>query len=167
VPASSVYKRGTGRGFGDVAFNMTPLIDCTLLLIVFFILTSQIASSSLAVMQLSNPRRSTAVPRRSFEDRVVINVICAEQAGRSSQPYRASHYEIDGVRLGLDQLDRIGREIRRRRRLSGSADFTVEIRADRRVAYEDVWPLMTTAERAGVKRVGVTALLEGTSHGGD
>ena len=62
---SFVYKMGSKAG--DVSFNVTPLVDCTFLLVIFFILTSQMASDSLTTLSL--PRRTPAwrprpTPRR-------------------------------------------------------------------------------------------------------
>ncbi len=94
---SFVYKPGARSG--DVGFNMTPLIDCTFLLIIFFVLTSQIASDSLAMLELPRPFASMAVSNDRREvRRLIVNVLSAEEEGLVSADRigQAAAYKIEG-----------------------------------------------------------------------
>ncbi len=155
MPKSLVYNRD--RPAGDVSFNMTPLIDCTFLLIVFFILASQMASSALSQLQLHRPVRSQAIVPASPPERVIVNIISIDESVTST---RASHYEIDGVAISLDRVDLLTHELNRRLIRAGEAEFFVEIRADSRVWYGDVFPVMSAATDAGISRMNITALVE-------
>ncbi len=152
-------------GTGGVSFNMTPLIDCTFLLIIFFILASQMASDSLARLELPDPRASQALPgdvRQS--SRVIVNVISAEPpeglvaAGQLGQ---ASAYKVDGRLIEIGDVDTLTAIIAARRAESPDGKVSVEIRADRRVQFGHVQPAMDAAMDAGVTKVNITALLEG------
>ncbi len=155
MPKSLVYNRN--QPAGDVSFNMTPLIDCTFLLIVFFILASQMASNALSQLQLHRPVKSQAFLPAKPPERVIVNVISIDEFATSS---RASHYEIDGVAIGLDRVDLLTHELNRRLIRAGEAEFFVEIRADSRVWYGDVFPVMSAATDAGISRMNITALVE-------
>ncbi len=155
MPKSLVYN--TNRPAGDVSFNMTPMIDCTFLLIVFFILASQMASKALSQLQLHKPVQSQAIVPPRPPERVIVNVISTDIADTSS---RASHYEIDGVAIGLDRVDLLTHELNRRLMRAGEAEFFIEIRADSRVSYGDVFPIMSAATDAGISRMNITALVE-------
>jgi biopolymer transport protein ExbD len=49
-------------GGGSMDINMTPMIDCTFQLIIFFILTAQIASEEVAKVAVPEPHHSMAYP---------------------------------------------------------------------------------------------------------
>ena len=70
---SAVY---SGRGqSGDVSFNMTPMIDCVFQLIIFFILAGQVASQSLARVDLYKPWKSQAQKWNEKDpNRVIVNI---------------------------------------------------------------------------------------------
>ncbi len=155
MPKSLVYN--TNRPSGDVSFNMTPLIDCTFLLIVFFILASQMASKALSQLQLHKPVESQAIVPAQVPERVIVNVVTTDEAETSS---RASHYEIDGVAISLDRVDILRAELNRRLLRAGEAEFFIEIRADSRIWYGDVFPVMSAATDAGIAKLNITALVE-------
>ena len=51
------------RSCSDVGFNMTPMIDCTFQLIIFFILVGQVANDAYAKnVKLVRPLNSQAIP---------------------------------------------------------------------------------------------------------
>ncbi len=155
-----VYKRGAPAG--EVAFNMTPLIDCTFQLIIFFILASQIASRSLANVSLHRPVESQAIPSDKMEtpNRVIVNVISAESdedAGLALTG-RAKEYEIDGRGIAVEDTERLTDILRKRKQASEAKDFCVEIRADFRVDFGDVQPVMLAAAEARIVKMNITAL---------
>jgi len=91
---SSVYKRGKPQ----VGFNMTPMIDCTFQLIIFFMLTTQMASAEFVPMQLPRPLRSVA--KEMTENKVIVNVV----------PYTLKEIEAVPARLGIAKEFRDARD---------------------------------------------------------
>jgi len=165
---SRLARRSRGSA-GDVGFNMVPMVDVAFLLILFFILTSQIASSSFAAMELARPQASQAIPSEKVVSpgRVVVNVISRVnpgQAGAASLSLHAGQYQIDGNPIPIGDEDALVRlfELRRSKAAEmglGDKDFTVEVRADRRVAFSYVEPAIRAAGRAGASKISVTALM--------
>lgn len=158
-----------GASPGDVSFNMVPMVDVAFLLILFFILTSQIAYSSWAAMELANPRGSQAL-RGDNPNRVIVNVVCKynphQEAPNPMLAAQAREYQIDGNAIALDDEGALVRELERRRSEAKAAGldenaFSVEVRADRRVGFLYVKPVITAATRAGVPKLSITALAGG------
>jgi biopolymer transport protein ExbD len=164
---SFVYKPSARSG--DVGFNMTPLIDCTFLLIIFFILASQMASDSLATLELPRPFASQAVSsdRREVR-RLIVNVPSAEGEGLVSpnQIGQAAGYKIEGRWVEVGDYETLVDLLRSRRQAAGAGGLFLEVRADRRVQFGHVQPVMDAAAEAGIDRVNLTALLESGKKGG-
>jgi len=159
------FRGGRSEPAGGVSFNMTPLIDCTFLLIIFFILASQMGSDSLAQLELPRPHASQAVSSdRRQTRRLIINVISAEPSEGVFGGYRlgqASAYKVEGRLVEIGDVETLAAIIAARRAEAGEDELQVEIRADRRVQFGHVQPAMDAALEAGVSRVNITALLEG------
>lgn len=144
--------------------NLTPMIDMTFLLIVFFILTSQISNVEVAE-EINLPAPQDAVSVEPDEDhRVVINLI----------PDAVDRARIASMRLGFRTLafDASGRTALRDELLAAvAADPTlkVDIRADRQAAYSEVYPILRLASASGARRVDlvVSATLDEAQSGGD
>ena len=137
---SVVYKRGSG---GDIEFNMTPMIDVTFQLILFFILAGQIASTALARMELSKPDTSQALKPEQGDvaNKVIINVISKAAVDAKVDPFLAGKvdwYQIGQIKVDVGdeaRLIRIIEDARARLPQEMQKDFFVEIRADRRVHF--------------------------------
>ena len=168
---SGVFKK-TGPS-GDVAFNMTPMIDCTFQLIIFFILTATVMSQALADLKLHRPWRSQALEEKEIlleaDNRIIVNVV-SEAGKKKDAPPRlaaqAGRYHILTERIDIgnkDKLIRIIKERVKRARQAGHKKFFVEIRADYRVNFGAVKPVMLAAAKAGVTnmemKMNLTALL--------
>lgn len=150
---------------GQVEFNMTPLIDCTFLLIVFFILAGQMASDTLAKVDPPRPEHSQAISSEQMDrpDKVIVNVVSAMADDRDDNPAlagKAERYQVAGLRLPVGDVGQLTRLLRRMKDVSGSKNFTVEIRADYRVDYSSVQPVMQAAAAANITRMNITALTE-------
>jgi biopolymer transport protein ExbD len=144
---------------------MTPMIDCTFLLIIFFILAGQMASESLAHVELPDPEQSQAVPSERMDrpDKAIVNVIYATGEGEEEVPAligKASRYQVGGVRVEPGDVDSLKGILERMKADSGSGEFSVEIRADERVDYADVFPVMQAAAAAKITKMNITALAE-------
>ena len=162
---SHVHKRGSS----NVEFNMTPMIDVTFQLIIFFILAGQIASAELAQLMLHKPWESQALkPEVLPKDKIVINVVSqadpTEKAENISafQAAQAQEYRIGSKKIPVGHYDRLVETLKERKKLFAEGDEQpyVEIRSDYRINYAQVSPVMLAAAAAGFRKMNITALLE-------
>ncbi len=153
-------------GAGDVTFNMTPMIDCTFQLIIFFILTSQAASLELAKLTLSKPYKSTAVTSEEFAIpyKAIVNITSAEgeNGGRKGE---AMWYVVGGKKVRLQDLHEVQKFIGDRlasHLKDGLAqkDFYVEIRGDKRVHFRHILPVMEIATNLGIGKMNLSAQIK-------
>ena len=158
--------RHKSRPSGQIDFNTTPMIDVTFLLIIFFIVAGRMASSSLAQLDVPKPHRSQAIPSEKVKvEKVIVNVLLARSEDGQANPAlagEASHYEISGVRIDLEDTETLAGELKKQHSQStaGEEDFFVEIRADADVNFGEVEPVLWAAAEAGISKINITALLE-------
>lgn len=122
------------RGPGSFEANMTPLIDMAFLLIVFFVLVSQVASAEFVQLELPRPA-SDAAQRPDDRQRIVVNVVPARDGGAAG--YRLGKREFTPDPQGLREL-----VATLARAMKGQPGVEVNIRADRTTAYSWVRPAM-------------------------
>lgn len=129
------------RSRSTVGFNMTPMIDVVFLLIIFFLVSSHLAQQETQV-ELDLP--DAASGERPVDDeirRVVVNVLSVAGA--------ASQVQVGSRVVRPEELDRlIGYESEQ-----AGGKIEVRIRADRRVPYRVVEPILIACARAGVWKV--------------
>ena len=124
------------RTFG-VGFNMTPMIDIVFLLIVFFLVSSHLASREVQV-DLRLPEATSGDEQTDQAGpRVTINVL------------PDGTILLAGTRVDPDQLGRRLRVETARTR----GDLEVRIRSDRSVAYRFVEPVLVACARVGIWNV--------------
>jgi biopolymer transport protein ExbD len=128
--ASRIHRRGPGA----FEANMTPLIDMAFLLIVFFVLVSQVASAEFVELALPRPA-SDAAKRPDDRQRIVLNVVPARDGGAAA--YKVGKREFAPDREGLREL-----VAALARAMKGQPGVDVNIRADRATAYSWVRPAM-------------------------
>ena len=128
--ASRIHRRGPGA----FEANMTPLIDMAFLLIVFFVLVSQVASAEFVELALPRPA-SDAAKRPDDRQRIVLNVVPARDGGAAA--YKVGKREFAPDREGLSEL-----VAALARAMKGQPGVDVNIRADRATAYSWVRPAM-------------------------
>ncbi|MFP3937203.1 MAG: ExbD/TolR family protein [Phycisphaerae bacterium] len=148
---------------GAVSFNMTPMIDCVFLLIIFFLLASSFASQKLPSLEPHRPEDSQAQPREDMEipNKVIVNVLPMEGETLSddaSVAGRASGYSIDGKRIEVGDTGALQDILADRKRQSRGDDFFVEVRVDWRVGYSEVTPVLEAAAKAEIENLNLTAL---------
>ncbi len=159
-----------GRVFANTpSFNMTPMIDVTFQLIIFFILAGQMASAELAQLVLHKPVGSMAQkPEDMPINRVIVNISSAatSETDKSNVAQQAKELQIGTVKLSPHQRDLIVAELKKHRELwrakappAQKEEFFIEIRADYRVAYSEVEPVMLAAAEAEIPKMNITALL--------
>lgn len=141
--------------------NMTPLIDVTFQLIIFFMLVSNLISEQdvpMIVPDLTRPRTQALgeVPR------IIVNVVpmpfdLAERAG--DDPLQFSG-EAAGVQIGprvvsMDRLDAVVDAVAEARQHRPEA--RVLLRADAALYYEQVRPVLEALAAADIRRVSLVA----------
>jgi len=115
---------------------MTPMIDVTFLLIVFFVLVSQIVDVENVDMDLPNPHDPKTMSMAD-EHRVIINVEPAD-----SGVGEIRHYKI-GTRVFSPTEDGVNAMIEHLAAMYGrDPDLNINLRADRATHYEWVEPAM-------------------------
>ncbi len=157
---------------GDVSFNYTPLVDVTFNLILYFVLTTTLASAAMSRIMVPRPYASQATESgKMTSNKVVINVVSAGiDDEMSALSAHARHYEIDSEPIRVGDKDKLVARLNAKRSqyaklLGGKADdFTVEIRADRRVAYSDVEPILMAAAQAKIPRMNIAAEMDRGVH---
>jgi biopolymer transport protein ExbD len=124
----------------SLEFNMTPMIDVTFLLIIFFLVSSHLAHQE---TQLELPLPHAASGDKTDEEharRVTVNVLGDGQLLLAGQP-------VDVDELGR----RIGFESRQA--AEPGHELEVRIRCDRRAPYRAVEPILLACARSGVWNV--------------
>lgn len=136
---SRLHARGPARF--DAA--MTPLIDLTFLLIVFFVLVSQI--TSVEYLPLNLPQPSANAARAPGDDpRIVVNVVPAE--GGAAAGYQVGRTEYTASDAGLTQLALAIADAMRTQPAT-----EINIRADRATEFRWVQPVLDAVSNALVE----------------
>jgi biopolymer transport protein ExbD len=161
---------GGGGPPGDISFNYVPLIDVTFNLIIFFVLTSEIGIAQKARVLMPDPYEPQAVKRGAMStNSVVIAVISAaayeSNAASSETASRALKYELDGQEFRISDLDDLVGMIAKKKdsydKIAGVAaakgEFFVEIRADARVHFSEIRPVIEAIARAKIPKMAITA----------
>jgi biopolymer transport protein ExbD len=118
-------RRGTPTS--AINANMTPMIDVTFLLIVFFVVVSQIVDRDAVSMDLPTPQQSAAgIPEEPSH--VTVNLIPLEGGDIAG-------IVVGGHTIGKDALDELTAIVRTRLQ-GGAAD--VHLRADKSTQYTHI-----------------------------
>lgn len=129
------------------ATNLTPMIDVTFLLIVFFVLVSQIVEVEQVAMDLPEPTNA-ATDEMTEERRVVLNVVPGLRGA-------AREYRLGGRGFAADAAGVEALAARLASLYATNPGLVVHLRADRGTDYEDVAPAMqaitVAAGRAGAE----------------
>lgn len=151
-----VHPRGPAR----ISANLTPMIDLTFLLIVFFILVSQITDRERVAVALPRPSEpASAAP--TDPRRTVVNIVPREDAPAiiGSVVTGGLEFDVDGE--GRQQLAAHLASLYR-----SAPQMRLSVRADRRLQYRYVEPVLRAiadgAMQAGVPpRVNLVVVREG------
>lgn len=163
---SAVYS----KNIAPIEFNMTPMIDVTFQLIMFFILVGQVSNEALAKMELSRPPVSQAISQENtiVSYKIIVNVVSMIAAGEDTiDHYKAGKvkfYMISGETIEPHEYTRLVDTIKKARNSYTKKEerkkFFVEVRADRRVHFSGVEAVLQAAVDAGVDKMNITALLK-------
>jgi biopolymer transport protein TolR len=113
--------------------NMTPLIDVMLVLLVIFIITAPLMTSSL---KLDLPKTDAATPQAA----PTFIAVSIDAAGK--------------LFLGDEALTREQLEQRVATAAKGNPQLEVQLRADQKVPYGQVADLIGLVQKAGLSRIG-------------
>lgn len=154
------------KGAGTPAFNLTPMIDVTFQLIIFFMLVNNIVaeeSVTLVVPKLFEPK---VVELNEKQERITINVIPPDEASATDRMTKSDPLKIfgepRGVKVGLntfgmDQLDQMSDDLKSS--VQRNEQIVVLLRADASTPYEHMQPVMAAITRAGIKVVHLVAFM--------
>jgi biopolymer transport protein ExbD len=123
--------------------NVTPLIDVVMVLIVFYLIVGKLASDRAAPVQLPRLDGGAQAPERG----VIVSVVL-----EGTTPVVL----VDGARVEREQ---IGGALLAK--MPGGEAPPISLRADRRLTYEQVRPVIDACRRAGVPAVKLVTTREG------
>ncbi|MFN5946688.1 MAG: ExbD/TolR family protein [Phycisphaerae bacterium] len=127
--------------------NVTPLIDVVMVLIVFYLIVGKLATDSAARVEL--PRATGA----QQQDRGLVINLAVDDKGNQTLSF-------DGDEMALDQLT--SELILRMPELAnGTQSQPVSLRADRRLSFGDVEPVVNACKAAGVTSLKLITTREG------
>ncbi len=163
-------QKSKAPGTGNLDVNMTPMIDCTFQLIIFFLLTAQMAGEEVAKVLVPHPQESVArseTDEKILPERVIVNIPNRYGDDDKNRDPRLSSqavcYQIGGTRIPLDateQLVELLQERKARAEARGIEEFFVEIRGDKDVAFADVEPVLQAAAQAKIRKMSITAIVQ-------
>lgn len=131
--------RAPSRSRGSpIGFNMTPMIDISFLLIIFFIVSSRLAQQEIQ-LELDLPQAASGEEPdvEPTGRRLVVNVLPEGELMAAGAAVEAGE---------LEQLIALERS-------KAGSDFEVRIRSDRNVPYRFVEPILLACTRSGVWKV--------------
>lgn len=156
---SGVHKPGPA----EITVNMTPMIDCVFQLLIFFMLTTQMASADFVIMKVPKPDLSQA-KKPQEGNKVVVNVepfTKAEISADSAKKGVARQYGLGGLKIERGNIEKLVRELDKARRTSEKPEeFVVELRADKSIRYDQIEPVLRAMQHAELGKMYITAMRE-------
>ena len=134
MPFGRLERTPASQPMGDI--NMTPLIDVMLVLLVIFMITAPLMTSSL---KLDLPKTDAAVPQSTPQ----FVSVALDSQGRTF--------------VGDEAVDATGLARRMEAAARRDPQTEVQLRADRSVPYGRVAELIGTVQKAGLTRIGFVA----------
>lgn len=150
-------------GAADISFNMTPMIDCVFQLLIFFMLTTQMASADFVNMKLPKPKPSQA-RKPAEENKVVVNVVPYtkdEIKKDSTRKGMAKEYKLGSLVIATNNMEKLVNELRNTQKASQKPkEFVVELRADQSIRYDQIEPALQAMQQAKLEKMYITAMRE-------
>lgn len=138
-----------------VSLDLTPMIDVTFLLIIFFLCVTEMAR--MECEQLCLPQARKAIDEgRQPTNRQIVNVTY-RQVGAAEEArvlIRGQRYE-----RSADLVAHL-KTVCQRSAARGESPVSVKIRADSRVPYDEVRKVMASCAKAGISRISIGAAPE-------
>ncbi len=118
---------------GTATINMTPMIDVVFLLIIFFLVSSHLATQENHV-ELNLPIAGSGLGENDERESVVVNILADGQ------------WQSGGMNMNDAELN----TLLRRRQMAAAGPIQLRIRTDQSVAYERIEPVLSIASNAGI-----------------
>lgn len=155
---SQIFERGPTAP----KMNMTPLIDVTFQLIVFFMLVNTIASDQIlpiVLPELDDPQTI----KLGEVDKVIVNLGTPDSDRPIGERGLATSGDLTRMSIGsehleigqFDQITRVLTKVRQK-----NPDVEVLLRADAALYFADVQPVMEAISEANVQKVNMVAYME-------
>lgn len=119
--------------------NVTPLIDVVMCLIVFYLIVGRLASSRITKLDLPVTSTAQEVQAASAGSNPIITVTPPDAPAAPARVF------LDGVSLSIDELGGAMRRL-----AANPRPPTVELRADRRLSYGQLAPVIEACRAAGL-----------------
>ena len=116
----------------DDALNLTPMIDCVFLLLIFFMVTTVFKQPYSLVVELPEAQQAQVV-----EEKKLVASISAD--GRM---------EINRVPVDLSTIDEV-----LRREQQGTRSLTLVVRTDKETRHKHLLDLFEAAKRVGIEKI--------------
>ena len=126
----------------SVSFNMTPMIDVVFLLIIFFLVSSNLVQQE-SLIALDLPTAKTSRMPKSSESntrKITINITGEDHLFLGMTPVHREQLRQYLTRLAAEQS-------------RSDKPIEVNIRTDRRVPYRAIEPLLVICSQAGIDNV--------------
>ncbi len=152
-------------GGGDVDFNMTPMIDVTFQLIIFFIIAGQMVNDEIKALIPPEPYESLAAEMPSAGV-IIVNIVAeagADANASDADAREAKMWFVKGVEVTVGETQELVQQLQRV--LAGMSQEAreapiIEIRCDYRVQYSDVETVLLAARDAGIPDMHITAIVQ-------
>ena len=149
----------------NVEFNMTPMIDVTFQLIIFFIITGQIVSEELAALVPPQPQMTLANPALTSDVNLIVNIPSEAQDDPNIPPEEAAKarcWVVHGDEIDVGNVDMLIAVFEKEMNESRvpREEFTLELRCDYRIRYDDVQTVLLAASDAGIPNMNITAIAD-------
>jgi biopolymer transport protein ExbD len=131
------------RGPAQIEANLTPMIDITFLLVVFFVVVSTISEVESVEMQLPKPQPTASAPPPE-QSRSVLNVLPDEDG--EAIGYRLNTVEYPLGKTGIDALQTALVPL-----LRNNPELRINLRADRRTSQRHIAPLLNVITEANTR----------------
>ena len=112
--------------------NVTPLIDVVMVLIIFYLIVGKMAADRLALVELP----STGVGAAEEGTPLIITVAASDDVTQAPRTF------LNGEEVDSDALENA--------LMAAGSEAAVQVRADRRLPYGSVGPVVDACRRAGM-----------------
>ncbi|MCX5659346.1 MAG: biopolymer transporter ExbD [Planctomycetota bacterium] len=130
--------------------NITSMMDLVLNLLMFFVLTSNFALAELPKVEIPELGAGSQARANEKPDKIVVSVVAEGDSGNAVQIKVGSSNEVAPGDYGrLTQLLLVEK--------TRSKDVAIDLRADKRLHYESVAPIMKAITEAGISHVNIVA----------
>ena len=128
------------RGPAQIEANLTPMIDITFLLVVFFVVVSTISEVESVEMKLPEPQPTASAPPPN-QSRSVLNVLPDENG-------EAVGYRLNSVDYPLGPAGISALRTAMIPMLRNNPELRINLRADRRTTQQHIAPLLNAITEA-------------------